>query len=64
MAGVALAAIRAVNDKLLEKDQVIAELQSEVMLMKNQLTEVNDLKEMVMRYLEQAPERELSQVSF
>ena len=70
-AGVALAAIKALNSKLdntekslIEKDAKIAELQKRVDNMESQVAEVQNLKEMLVNYIEQDKRTEFSHVSF
>ncbi len=69
--GVALAAIKALNSKLkatqadlLDKDSQIAELQQRMADMEIQVAEVQDLKEMLVKYIEQDTNTEFSHVSF
>ena len=63
-AGVALAAIKALNRKLTTKDQEIEQLRSEINAMKAELAEVGDLKEMLVRYIEQDNGATFSKASY
>ena len=69
--GVALSSIKALHVELMatqatiaEKDQRIAELESRVDSIQTQLSEVSELKEMLVRYIKQDSATDFSHVSF
>ena len=67
-AGVALAAIKALSSNFkasqADKDKQIAELNARIKDMETQLAEVQDIKEMLVKYIEQDSTSEFSHVSF